>query len=391
MKTVSKAAKDLMIRQPFYGAFLLTLDKGFSDELPTAGVSVKGLGFKLDINKDFWYDLPEIQRMGIMMHELLHLAFYHLFMRKDFPDHKLFNISADLEVNQYISSNWLPDGAIIMSMFSDLNLNARAGTKYYYEKLKQNLESDNPNQTLLDLYNNDSTGHETWDDFEESLKDDSFAESKRSIVKSQLETQLKQTYESVDRGVIPGELAEMFKSLFKVVKPVFNWKAYFRRYMGQSFNIYTKKSYKSPSNRFEDSPGLKIRKKHNLLVVLDTSGSVGEKDFNDFFSEIHHIYKTGCSIEIIECDTQITNQYMYTGKRPDKITGRGGTVFRPAIEYYNKNRGKYTTMIYFTDGYGECDVLKPIGSSLWVVASWGKRDDNYYPGHAIYIPSNKQQ
>lgn len=391
MKTVSKAAKDLMIRQPFYGAFLLTLDKGFSDKLPTAGVSVKGLGFKLDINKDFWYNLPEIQRMGIMMHELLHLAFYHLFMRKDFSDYQLFNIAADLEVNQYISHDWLPDGAIIMSMFSDLNLNTRAGTKYYYEKLKQNLESDNPNQTLLNLYNNDSTGHGSWDDFEESLKDDSFAESKRSIVKSQLETQLKQTCESVDRGVIPGELAEMLKSLFKVVKPVFNWKAYFRRYMGQSFNIYTKKSYKSPSNRFEDSPGLKIRKKHNLLVVLDTSGSVGEEDFNDFFSEIHHIYKTGCSIEIIECDTQITNQYMYNGKRPDKITGRGGTIFKPAIEYYNKNRGKYTTMIYFTDGYGEYDVLKPLGSSLWVVASWGKRDDDYYPGHAIYIPSNKQQ
>ena len=95
MNTVFKSAKELMIKNPFYGLFLMSLGKSFSDKLDTAGVSAEGLGFKLEINKDFWYKLSENARIGLMMHELLHLAFFHLFLRKDFSNHVLFNIAAD--------------------------------------------------------------------------------------------------------------------------------------------------------------------------------------------------------------------------------------------------------------------------------------------------------
>lgn len=385
MRTVSIAARNLIIKQPFYGMFLTTLHKGFNDEIPTAGVSVTGLTFKLDINKDFWYKLSADQKMGILMHELIHLAYHHLFMRKSFSDMQLFNIAADLEVNQYIPPNWLPEGALTLNMFPNICMKYKAGTKYYYEQLEQNLKSKNPDQTLKRLMDSDLI-HPTWDEFDEMMEDDNLEGSTRALMEAQLDTQLQQSTANISRGIIPSNILERLDKLFKIEAPIFNWKAYFRRYMGQSFNIFTKKSYKSQSSRFEDSPGLKIKKRHHILVAIDTSMSIDNNDFYDFFSEIHNIYKTNCSIDIIECDTRIGNKYSYKGKMPKQISGRGGTIFEPVIEYYNQNRRKYTTLIYFTDGYGESKIKKPLGSALWVVTANGKDQKDYYPGYMIKIP-----
>ena len=268
----------------------------------------------------------------------------------------------------------------MLSTFPDLNLPIKAGTKKYYELLQQNLESDSPDQTLQNTYDNMAGEmHLDWDDIEETLKDDPFKDSKMEVIKSQIERQLKDSAESVSRGLIPGELASLIDELFVIKPQVFNWKAYFRRFLGASFNIFTKKSYKAPSTRFDDSPGLKIKKKHHILVAIDTSGSVSDYELTEFFSEINHIYKTGCTIDIIECDTQINRIYPYKGKWDGSVHGRGGTIFSPVIEYYNKTKGKYTTLIYFTDGYGEYDILKPYNRTMWVVTSSGKKDKDYYP------------
>jgi predicted metal-dependent peptidase len=212
-------------------------------------------------------------------------------------------------------------------------------------------------------------------------------ESQKELMKSQLEQQLKDCADNIkDRGLIPGELSSLIDQLCKIKEQVFNWKAYFRRFLGSSFNIYTKQSYRSPSNRFEDAAGLKIKKKHHILVAIDTSGSVSDHELMDFFSEIHHIWKAGCSVEIIECDARIGRQYAYNGKFDGKITGRGGTTFKPVIDFYNANSGKYTILIYFTDGYGEDPIMKPNKRMMWVVTSSGKEERKYYPGYMIKIP-----
>jgi predicted metal-dependent peptidase len=137
---------------------------------------------------------------------------------------------------------------------------------------------------------------------------------------------------------------------------------------------------------------LKIKKKHNILVAIDTSGSVSDSELLEFFSEIYHIWKTGCTVEIIECDARIHRSYMYNGKFDGKITGRGGTQFSPVIEYYNLHSAKYTVLIYFTDGYGEEPILKPFKRAMWVITSSGREDPDkkYYPGYAIQIPKNRK-
>ena len=70
-------------------------------------------------------------------------------MKDSFSDAKLFNIAADLEINQYIDDQYLPEGGLKLDSFPGITLPPRAGTRTYYDILSQN--QNNPQlQNLMD-------------------------------------------------------------------------------------------------------------------------------------------------------------------------------------------------------------------------------------------------
>lgn len=96
VQSLSKASKDLMLKEPYYGFFLIMLNKLWdSKRVPTAGVSKNGINYQLAINPEFWESLPEEQRLGILKHELLHIAFGHLTTFFKFSDKRLANVAMD--------------------------------------------------------------------------------------------------------------------------------------------------------------------------------------------------------------------------------------------------------------------------------------------------------
>ena len=139
LEDVSRIGKLLIIKEPFYGIFLSTLNKVIRTDLDTAGVSKSNINYQLAINPKFWDSLDsDNKKIGLLKHELLHIAFNHLLERDDFPDHKLHNIAADVEINQYIDPQYHPtDDILLPSIFPELNLPLKAGTKKYYELLQQ--------------------------------------------------------------------------------------------------------------------------------------------------------------------------------------------------------------------------------------------------------------
>ena len=75
------------------------------------------------------------ERKGLLKHEILHISFGHLLVRDLYSDKQLFNVAADLEINQYIKSSCLPEGGLVLESFSELKLPVKAGTKAYYDLL----------------------------------------------------------------------------------------------------------------------------------------------------------------------------------------------------------------------------------------------------------------
>ena len=430
-QTLSKTAKDLMLKEPYYGFFLIMLNKLWSKKIPTAGVSKNGINYQLIINDDFWENLTELERLGLLKHELLHIAFGHLTTVFKFSNRKLANIAMDMEINQYIDASWLPGGelssdefkqlketitteleqakennatreeliviskklparGIMIDDYAELNLDIKAGARYYYDKLKE--AKDDKEQTgtsgseafddlcdQMDSSNGDSLpDHSTWDEFED------LSEAEQKLIEKQVQKLLSDAKEQTvkKRGTVPGEIEGVI-IIDEIKPPKFDWRGYIRRFTGVSTKVYTKKIRRKENKRFDANPGLKVKMRQHMLLAIDTSGSVSDNELKEFMSEMHHIFKCGVDITIIQCDTQIRSIEPYKGKHELSVQGRGGTEFDPVIEYFNANLSKYTSLVYFTDG--ECDTdVKPRGNILWVLSERSSMNESL-PGKIIKL------
>ena len=377
---VARTTKTLIFDEPFYGLFLIGINKRYSLQIPTAGVSKHGIGMQLTINPEFYTELKEDHRYGLIKHELLHIAFGHLITRDLYSDKKLFNIAADLEINQYILESKLPEGGLLLSSFPELKLPKKAGTDKYYELLEK-AQEDGTSPTLDSLMSKmDGTTphcHSTWDDFND------LSEADKKLVQKQIEHQLKESAEQTVKrhGTVPGELADLIRRLTHIEPAKFDWKGYLRRFVGNSSIVYTKKLRRKYNKRYAANPGLKIKFKNHILVGVDTSDSVNNEELTEFFSELTHMHKTGHKITVAQCDTRLSSVKEFSPNRDWEIHGRGGTSFQPVIDHYNEKKGQYTALIYLTDGeaYAPEDCPK---NTLWCLSSISQMNDEL-PGKVI--------
>jgi|TARA_R100000081_G_scaffold92213_1_gene73364 predicted metal-dependent peptidase len=380
--SVAKATKTLIFSEPLYGLFLIGINKKYSIRIPTAGVSKNNIGVQLTINPEFFTDLSLDHRLGLIKHELLHIAFGHLVLRSKYADKKLFNIAADLEINQYIRTDRLPDGGLLLSSFPELNLKAKAGTKYYYDKLLE-AQQDGTSPTLDSLMSQMQGDtpycHTTWDDF------NNMSEADKKLLQKQIEHQLKEAAEQTIKkcGNIPGELKNLIDRILNVEPPKFDWKGYLKRFVGNSSIVYTKKLRRKYNKRYSANPGLKIKFKNHILVGVDTSGSVNNDELKEFFCELVHMHKTGHKITVAQCDTQLHSIKEFNPNRDWEIHGRGGTSFQPVIDHYNERKGRYTALIYLTDGEAYSPDDCP-NNALWVHSS-NCRINEELPGKKIQL------
>ena len=378
--SLARASKELMLKEPFYGLLLLSLNKQWDKRVPTAGVSKNGVNFQLTINEDFWNSLSDNHKRGLLKHELLHIGFFHIQCQDEFQNKKVANIAMDIEINQYIDAEDLPEGGCTLESFAEYNLPPKAGCREYYKLLMQAKEQEEQSGSggkISDMAGMDdgeqhSSGtnvpdHGTWKDFED------LSEAEKKLLESQTAHILKEIADSVEksRGTIPGEFKGILERLRHVEPPKFDWRSYVRRFAGGAKEVFTKKLRRKDNKRFEENPGLKIKNKRHLLVAIDTSGSVSDKEVKEFLNEIHHIHKTGSEVTILQCDTVIRSIEKYKPNEDITLHGRGGTDFDPVLEYYNENQRKYTCLFYLTDGECSTDV-KPKGKMLWVISTRGE-------------------
>lgn len=392
---VEHALKLLMVKEPFYGLLLTGLQKEYSAKCPTLGVGFHGLRLILTINLDFWNTLTDGMQLAVLKHEAMHVAFKHLVMDEAFSNKQLANIAMDTEINQYISELSSSKGCCnfntFKSLFDESNANKeilseiaklkkKAGSVYYY-KLLCKLKTPQSNSGLPNL---------NMDDHSKFGEAASQTEAAKEVLSTIIDSMLKTTAETVEKanGVIPSELRERIDKLFKQKDAIFNWKQYFRRLLGTSIETNSKKSKRHESKRFSGNEGLKIIENYKILVAVDTSASVSKIELAEFFSEINHIKRAGAEITIIEVDAAIAKTpYKYNGLLPE-ISGRGGTDFAPAIEYYNEHRSTFSTMVYFTDGYASLSNFTLKKPMMWVITSDGNDNRKDFPGIYIKIPKN---
>ena len=138
-----------------------------------------------------------------------------------------------------------------------------------------------------------------------------------------------------------------------------------------------------PSRRFGfEYMGGKRDFSTKLLLAIDTSGSISDKDLQNFYGVINKFFKYGIeSIDVINFDYDLKGEPVSFKKKQTefKITGRGGTCFQPVFDYA-KNHSEYDGVIIFTDGYAEKPQKKNGTKArfVWVCRSedeWNEHHD----------------
>lgn len=374
----------LLNNNAYFAYFLIGAEKMITDKVPTAAVGIRGFNqVVLYINPDFWSKLSDPEKSWVFHHEVLHLVYGHLFTHTNFAIKSVFNIAADIYINQQIGKQNAPKGALFPETY---NLPEGLSTAQYYseilkqqnknlEKLQEKLESGEPFEFGEEGY---MTQHMfNPEDLDDSPTDSDEERKYKDIQKTLLNQQFKQIFSDIKdnfRGKYPAgletELGEEIKA------GTIPWKALFKRFISTHEDVKTKPTRKWQSRYHEEYTRKQFLRKIKVWVVLDTSGSVSNEDLGNFFSEINSMYNSGALVKIVETDAKVQNVYDYEGKIPNAVKGRGGTEMSPGIEYVNANSKKEDLLIVLTDGYIESNPTPSKNPSLWVITPNGSTDFN---------------
>lgn len=392
----------MLLKEPFYAHFLSGIIREVTDKVPTAAVGFKSGKIALYVNENFF--LKELrsmtERVAVIKHETLHIIFKHLFrMKTKDYDNRLFNIAADLVVNQLISPWKLPDSAVTLETFRELKLPPDKSVEWYYENLKKTASKDKEyKKSLQEIFDKmDTSGgddlageegsrkkrryhsdHRMWGENENFSMEVVETEVDRMIIQARDRTSIK------DHGTIPLGIQSLIKNIVKKRNPQINWKKALKIFSSTSRKTRVYLTLKRVSKRFGTRPGTKIKRFQKLAVAIDTSGSINIDDFNDFFGEIHSMWRFGAEIDVLECDAEIQKKYSYRGRIPEFIHGGGGTSFDPVFEHIKSNRfERYDGCIYLTDGYAPEPTIKPPCKVFWCITKDGEIGPHLKFGRAV--------
>lgn len=360
-KALSKAKIGMMMLPDtvFFSTLCTSLEVVISDQVPTAGTD----GRKLYINKDFFFGLTEAERIFLLAHETLHVAYLHPLRGKG-KDQEIFNCACDYVINYELKQRKFTfiEGGLYDPQYAGMS------AEEVYEKLVQ--QPKQPQCSMPDLLA--PTGG----------KDDSATDS-TGLAKQFTEEQIKAIEQEVMGKVATAAMmAEMSKqsgsipshikrTLEELSKPKVNWKAVLSRF----FSDMNKADYSwaKPNRKYLPNylPKLHSVNLGRVDFAIDTSGSITVEQFNQFVSEIHGVLKmlNPSEIGVYQFDHALQGSNVVRNVRDIiklPFKGGGGTSPECALEEFIKNKAQ--ALIVLTDGYFNGNRLtKPKRPVIWVI------------------------
>lgn len=344
---LSKAKIALMSRtdSAFFTHLAFSLIHQFDDTIRTAATNGKYVKY----SPAFFMSLTQDERVFLMLHETMHVAYMHMARTQDRCPDK-FNIAADHVINlQLIERGFkMPSMGLADPQYKGLS------TEEVYNLLPPSPSGGNQG---VPGFGNDLV--------EPDDEDGTFA----SDVQDMLVRAAIQSKTSNDKpGMIPGEI-EIF--LDRLLNPKLPWNRILQKYL----NVFSKNdySYRRPNRRFMPDhylPSLYGESLMDIAIAIDTSGSVSDDDFKRFISETHSILKVmkPSKITVIQFDAELkavdtvrsTKDLMNV-----TFTGRGGTWITPVLDWANENKPQL--LLVFTDGCFNFEETQAKCKTLWLI------------------------
>jgi predicted metal-dependent peptidase len=364
MEKSSKLAPALartVLDHPFFASLLLGMRLREDRGTRTACTD----GREIRYNPDFIESLRVDQLVFVLAHLVMHIAHLHPLRRSNRKLDK-FNKAGDFAINGILLDaglSMLP-GALYKAEFRSL------AAEQIYERLPGAPGSGSGTGAEQDDDLSDDPGgcggfeDATGDNGEPLTKAERQHEEVRVAIAVQRAAQAAKA-----QGKLPGALERLVDEL---VHPLLDWREILRAFIDRSAR--TDYSWIHPNRRHIAGgiylPSFRSNGLQPLVLAVDTSGSIGQGELDQFQAELNDILQSYPSIlHVIYCDSEISGTQTVT---PDDYpvelrgAGCGGTDLRPPFDWAVKNVPDAGCMIYLTDLRGASPEIDPGIPTLWV-------------------------
>ena len=373
----------LLMREPFFAALSRRIDKIATTAIPTAGVRVNpdSAQYEMLYNPEFFDQLSDDHKLGILMHEFYHLIFEHVTGRKPADGLKrIDNIAMDLAINCHISKmlpsesnpgpevNGEPMQACIPGEGIFKDLPPYKTYEWYLEALKKMQEDQQqdgdgngePGQGGDPFGNADSLdSHDEFGDVDGTTQEIASERMKDAIKKAAEEAEKSRNWGSVS--------SSMRQDIMDRIATKVDWRKVLRYFVKTSQRADKRSTPRRLNKRFPKiHPGKRVRRQAKIAVSIDQSGSVDDGMLAAFFSELNKLAEIA-EFTVVPFDTEVAVDKVYTWKKGQtKKTERvltGGTCFNAPTKFVND--GDFDGHIVLTD----LCAPKPIASKcqrMWM-------------------------
>lgn len=422
---LSAARTRLILERPFLGALVMYL--------PLRAVDAKTCDSVATDARALYYHPAYIERLSlaqtqfVLAHEALHCALGH-FARRSHRVIQRWNIACDHAVNLLLLGEGLRPPPNIIANDEYRGLSAEEIYPLIPEdSSEQTLDKHLFDQTKSDSgqHDNDQTQQETADSAEDSQGEgdeqsgegggeqtqdrpspggdgsntgqpqpraqasphgspgmDDITPVQREELAQQWRGHLAS---AAQQARMAGRLGESWLRLVdELIAPRLPWRMLLARYlMNSAREDY---SFQRVSRREGAAllPSLYSRR-IQLIAVLDTSGSIADKEMHEFAAEIDALKsQVNAQVTLHACDEHLAEAGPWCFEPweavtlPDGFAGGGGTDFRPVFEWIAAEQLHPDLLVYFTDAEGEFPEYAPDYPVLWLVKGkapvpWGER------------------
>jgi predicted metal-dependent peptidase len=364
-RAVARARIKMLFNQPFFGSIAMKMGVKITDAIGTFAVD----GRDLYVNPTFAATLSEPEMIGVLCHEVLHIANLH-HLRKGERDHQRWNMACDYVINPIVlgAEMSLPSDAL-----NDPQYRGMSAERVY--DLLPETKGSNGDQPGDGPDHPGSFGEVL--DGTTKTNGTKMTAAERQIAENEVKVMVAEAAEAArQQGKLPSSISKM---IGEVLAASVNWRDVLRRFVAQT--VVTNVSWVRPNRRLIGHgiriPGAIKNNVGELVIGFDTSGSIYEdpKAAQQYCSEISALVADTKPerIHVIMCDSTVQSAVTYEpDEMPDifkalssQLRGGGGTDFRPVFRWVEDNGIDPVAMIYLTDMEGYFPSEPPTYPVLW--------------------------
>lgn len=417
LEKITRAKIQLGYTHPFWSYLVLHGKYSEDNDIPTIGVDQNG---NVRFNKKFINSLSESEIEGVIAHEIFHVAFEHLNRLKTMPkgNAMAWNVAADIVTNNELVKDGLDiprvgiiphrDEVTLENGYTVSDISKKTVEKIYGEIANEDVSQDermdshtfDPNSEKNEnKEDKGSGGNGESGDNQTKDSNDGSGQSKKQETSETNDTAQTTTSGDEDfgkknwteilveaatfakqRGTLPSGIE---RRLNKLLNPEIDWKNKLYKYVTDEIPYdytYAKPSKKSIASGFYMPSS--IKEKLSVVVGVDVSGSVSQKEFTKYMTEVVSLAKTFAQVDmtLLTWDTQVREVYKVENGNIDKIqnlkmSGGGGTNINA---YFRKVKelGDPRLLITLTDGYFGRIEEELNAKKIWVLTS--RRSTKHY-------------